>query len=403
MESAFHETIFHHGMRSMWLTLQVSEISICRPGNKSMAYSFGQLFALYSIDWSVGFTAETIVRRWDDPAQAVESKSAAKTSTRSRIWQSIFGEDEDHSAHSFGEYDDDDDVYAYGYGYVSTFYVEPVYYYRLVKAAVKHVGSGRATKAVKDLVVQRDSTKSIVPLQEKKMGWFAALLDDWKYGSGGLWEGQRPLSLHSSETSISTGEKEGRDGNSGDAHSIEASSRRERYDALTASELQSGEKPKRNQKTKIQQEELILESSSWWDRLTMQFSLGFSLVGIFSFINLLLGVSFWGPFHLGNFGLGRSFARLTGGGRRRGGGGGGGGGGDGGTIASVILLFLVIIGIIKALLAVISFTNYLSKRVLTRVEDYIIEYSSEELDQDSSTRANAGEPQQQQRRRWWFG
>lgn len=337
--------------------------------------------------WSVGFTAETIVRRWDDPVQAIENKNAAKTSTRSRIWQSIFGEDDDNSANSFGGYDDD--VYSYGYGYVSTFYAEPLSYYRLVKAAVKYVGSGRATKAVKDLVVQRDK----IPLQEKEMGWFAALLDDWKYGSGGLWEGQTPTSDISSKTEASTGEKKVQSVDHDDAHSKETA-KRERYDARTASNLVSGEKPKRNQKTPTY-DEISSISSSWLDRLTTQFSLGFSLVGILSFINLLLGASFWAPTL--NMGLGRSFARLTGGGRRRGGGGGGGGGGDGGTIASVILLFLVVIGIIKALLAVISFTNYLSKRVLMRVEDYIIEYSSEELDQEP-TRSNT-EPR---RRQWWF-
>jgi hypothetical protein len=335
--------------------------------------------------WSVGFTAETIVRRWDDTDQPSLRKGASGTSHKGGYLQSLFGDDDD-DGRSGSLYDDDSDAYTYGYGYVSTFYWEPLSYFRLIKAAVKHVGSGRATRAVKDLV--RGEPERIQQSEEKEMGWFQSLLDDWKYGSGGLWEGQRPEDEQKKDQEL---EKE----------QCSAAERKERYDAQTASVLKAGEKPQRASKSGSQDQSSSSDAAGggWWDRLTMQFSLGFSLVGIFSFLNLLLGVSLWGPFQLGNFGLGHSFARLTGGGRRR------GGGGDGGTVASVVLLFLVIIGVLRALMAVISFTTYLSKRLLTRVEDYIVEYSGEEVDQGRGAAAPipaaaVNEPALQ--RNWWW-
>jgi len=251
-----------------------------------------------SLIWSVGFTAETVVRRWDNPEVPA---AKAKGASGNGYWQSLFGEDdEEDDGRSGSSYDVDSDVYGYSYGYVSTFYWEPLSYFRLIKAAVKHVGSGRATRAVRELVKGESIPAVKERTEEKEMSWFATLLDDWKYGSGGIWEGQRP------ET-----EEE-----KGDEIIAEERSKRERYDARTASELRAGEKPRRGSKDS-RKEEVSLSSTKagWWERLTTQFSLGFSLVGIFSFLNLLLGVSLWGPFQLGNFGIGHSFARLTGGGR----------------------------------------------------------------------------------------
>lgn len=329
--------------------------------------------------WSVGFTAEMIVQRWDDAEQPSSRKGATSAQHKGGYLHSLFGDEDDGVSDSL--YDDGGDVYTYGYGYVSTFYWEPLSYFRLIKAAVKHVGSGRATRAVKQLVKGEPDRADLLEEKEGEMGWFQSLLDDWKYGPGGLWDGQRP-------------EREKEGGGVLDKEQQSAADRSERYDAQTATVLKAGEKPRRASKSTSKPSQDPSSASEagrgrgWWDRLTMQFSLGFSLVGIFSFLNLLLGVSLWGPFQLGNFGLGHSFARLTGGGRRRGG-GGGGGGGDGGTIASVVLLFLVIIGILRALMAVISLTTYLSKRLLTRVEDYIVEYSGEEVDQGRGAAAAA--------------
>ncbi|UZJ56562.1 hypothetical protein CBS101457_005882 [Exobasidium rhododendri] len=330
--------------------------------------------------WTVGFTAEIIIQRWDVPTDRSMSdqiQSSGKAKVRNAVWQTVFGEDEDGQQLVQDNYEDD--MYAYGYGYASSFYWEPLYYYKLSKAAVKHVASGRATRAVKKLV-QGDA--KVVKAPKKESGWIATVLDDWKYGSGGIWEGQRPdssgtVESHSaSEAMLDEGGKE-----SSQMQSMHNTPGRERYDAKTATRLGPGEEPVRPKKERESSsstfQDLSPKSSGWWERVTLQFSLGFSLVGIFSFINLLLGVSFWGPFQLTNFGLGRSFARLTGGRRR----GGGGGGSEGGTIASVLLLFLVIIGVLRALMAVISFTTYLSKRLLTRVEDYIVEYSGEEEEQ----------------------
>jgi len=54
-------------------------------------------------------------------------------------------------------------------------------------------------------------------------------------------------------------------------------------------------------------------------------------------------------------------------------------------------------------MAVISFTTYLSKRLLTRVEDYIVEYSGEELDQTRPSQTDLPAVDVPvQRRRWWM-
>ena len=362
--------------------------------NKALILLVSCLLFVFLI-WTVGFTAESVVHRWDPkPAGAVAANHkhrgghAAGVSTSNRVWDYILGEEDDDDSSTSRSYSDyDSDVYSYGYGYATTFYWEPLSYVRLIRSAVKHVASGRASRAVKQLMRGSEAESASGSRKKKKtekeeLGWYSTLVDDWKYGPGGIWEGQRPVKEGDEQPPVTNVESE------------EGEEGRERYDARTATALKPGQKAPRDRtssrgKQSLQDDELKV--SSWWDRLTLQFSLGFSLVGIFSFINLLLGVSFWGPFHLGNFGLGRSFARLTGGGRRRGGGGGGGGGGDGGSIASVILLFLVVIGIIRALLAVISLTTYLSKRLLTRVEDYIVEYSGEE-EQNAGGAARAEQP-----------
>lgn len=113
-------------------------------------------------------------------------------------------------------------------------------------------------------------------------------------------------------------------------------------------------------------------------------SLGFSLVGIVSFVNLLLGVSFLGPFNLHNFGLGRSFARMTGGGRRN-----GGQRGEGVNIASIVLVILVLIGILRALHLVYKAVRALSRRFLSRLEAAIVDWHGEDEEDQPTDQADA--------------
>lgn len=100
-------------------------------------------------------------------------------------------------------------------------------------------------------------------------------------------------------------------------------------------------------------------------------SVGFSLVGILSFVNILVGASFIGPINLHNFGLGRSFARMTSGGRGR------NGNQDGVNIASILIVLLVIIGVVRALLVVYKLVRKSARRGLSRLEAVIVDWNYE--------------------------
>lgn len=113
------------------------------------------------------------------------------------------------------------------------------------------------------------------------------------------------------------------------------------------------------------------EPQGWLNKLLVQFSVGFSLVGILSFVNLLVGVSFIGPINLHNFGLGRSFARMTSGGRGR------NANQDGASIASILIVLLVVIGVVRALHVVYKLVRKGARRGLSRLEAVIVDWNYE--------------------------
>ncbi|PWN50298.1 hypothetical protein IE53DRAFT_102527 [Violaceomyces palustris] len=321
----------------------------------------------------------------------------------------------------------------WGYGGI---YYEPAAYLKLIKEAVRQVISGEATVAVKELVgvvssgtgsdpdpsnVVRDShphEQSVQALPEQpepvqegegeetldagssdvEPGFWGTLLDEWKYGKGGIWEGQRPkaeeeqdevgtkrLEPDTGKTNSIATEKGADSPSPSKIHS-------EKYDARLAGPYQAKLRLETERRSTVRsaakqnQDKLTNPKGSWIDRILLQFSLGFSLVGIVSFVNLLLGVSFLGPFNLHNFGLGRSFARMTGGGRR---GAGGGGQGEGGGLASVLLLLLVVIGIVRALTLVYKGVKALSRRFLSRLEAAIVDWHGEDEENTAAAAAAA--------------
>ncbi|MCO5575619.1 hypothetical protein L7F22_029421 [Adiantum nelumboides] len=400
--------------------------------------------------WTVGFAAEGAVRRWEGGGPS----TVATTSKSSSIIDSLFGSDDDDEAEAHDERRDSVYYYdsftgAYTLQTGSYYYFDSLGYWSLFKAAVRHVGSGRALNAAKELVrgdIDRDDDdggdgggrrregEEEQEEEQEDVGTWQALKNDWLYGPSGLW----PTAKSAGDGGVGGDERveesveEEKSIGVEDvlAETEEASAPRrthagERYDARQARPLAAGEAGKRGEK-KVRKPGKSAEPaqdpvSGILDRIAMQceytgavfvvvaatadhradmtnrapVSLGFSIVGIFSFINLLLGISFWGPFHLGNFGLGRGFARLTGSARRRGGGGGGGGGGqgsDGGTIASVVLLLLVIIGILRALHVVFKLIRWFSRKLLTRLEDYIIDWGGDEEVQEEPAPAPASAP-----------
>ena len=101
-------------------------------------------------------------------------------------------------------------------------------------------------------------------------------------------------------------------------------------------------------------------------------SVGFSLVGILSFVNLLVGASFLGPINLHNFGLGRSFARMTSGGRGR------NGNQEGVNIASILIVLLVLIGVVRALHVVYKLVRKGARRGLSRLEAVIVDWNADD-------------------------
>ena len=110
-------------------------------------------------------------------------------------------------------------------------------------------------------------------------------------------------------------------------------------------------------------------------------------MGVSSFLTMLLSMPL---LHLGNFGLGRGFVRMTGGRRRGNGRGGGqnGQGGDVGAIATAVLLFLVFLGVMRALHLVYRGVRAYTRRMLSRIEDIIIDLGGETEAEKEERRAH---------------
>lgn len=254
---------------------------------------------------------------------------------------------------------------------------EPFAYVKLIKEAVRQFTSGEAAEAVKEAVGLNDADNALaVPaVEQPEQGFWSSLKHEWMYGDGGLWAGQS-----SGEASVSS--------IAADVASPIATPVKERYDARRASPYDAAARAKPS-KTRIRRTAAALRSSasrpSWLNKILLQFSLGFSLVGIISFVNLLLGASFLGPFNLHNFGLGRSFARMT----SRRSSGRNGSGQDGVNVASILIVILVVIGVLRALHLVYKGVRSLARRFLSRLEEAIVDWQGEDEPQ-SSQFANTG-------------
>lgn len=345
-----------------------------------------------SIVWIVGFSAEYIVQYMDKSLDK-DSKPLDHSHKYKNYW--LHQKDGNEGSATYRLYDyinldqagddgSDDAGSYYDYRYRLA-YSEPAAYVTLVKAAIKYVGSGRAFQHVWFDGASNNEEVETQNTEESEMGWWQTLLDNWKYGKGGIWEGQKPedrQTSHIESTEVSSMEPL----SSVVPEEVIAKSSngvrvRERYDARSATSLGPGEKPRRLPPGQRPSKSSYLHSQkkekpigpSILERLLLQLSLGASLVGMSSFLTLLLGISTWGPFHL-NLGLGRGFARVA----RRRARGATGGNSEGEALVAVFLLFLVFVGIIRALFAVYNLTKYLSKRMLLHVEDIIVDWSGDD-------------------------
>lgn len=376
-----------------------------------------------TIVWVVGFAAETAVRYMDGKADENVASTYDSAYTSSRRHKASHQPSQMPSTASrlyswinldpgSSTEDDDLDYYHTRYDYRWA-YSEPAAYVTLIKAAVKYVGSGRALRHVWPVAEVLQMDEGHVSADEgagidESQGWWASLVNDWKYGKGGIWEGkqleneQEQPSSRDSDNEINNAEPNAQEWSELAEGTTSAKERppaspgrmqRERYDARAARVLGPGEETGRSHGCpgRSAQRPYGKVRSTLLERLLLQLSLGASLVGMSSFLSLLLGVSTWGPFHL-NLGLGRGFARVA---RRRtrgGGGGGGGGASEGEALIAVFLLVLVAVGIIRALMAVYALTTHVSKRMLVRVEDIIVDWSGEEEEQQQQQRARQNAP-----------
>ncbi|KAJ1030398.1 hypothetical protein NDA16_001307 [Ustilago loliicola] len=276
---------------------------------------------------------------------------------------------------------------------------EPAAYVKLIKEAVRSFASGEAVDAVQEVVGLQDSPEAVQTLQDEandERGFWSALKNEWMYGDGGLW-GKKAASPSPAvdATATSSSNPLSQDNKPAKEKS------REKYDARAAADANdiNAVKGRRQRKAKSVRRTSTLqpEPQGWLGKLLIQFSVGFSLVGILSFVNLLVGASFLGPINLHNFGLGRSFARMTSGGR-----GSRNGNRDGVNIASILIVLLVLIGVVRALHVVYKLVRKGARRGLSRLEAIIVDWNHEDEDQgsnvvtvtavDTDDRANVGRP-----------
>ncbi|PVF98302.1 hypothetical protein CPB86DRAFT_705462 [Serendipita vermifera] len=104
---------------------------------------------------------------------------------------------------------------------------------------------------------------------------------------------------------------------------------------------------------------------TFWARLLRKFMLGLSLVGILSFLNLLITMSLFGPLQIAR-------ARWIRGGRRDGGGVR--------DIGTIIIIIFVAIGIVRALYGIYTMTKMLAQFLLLRAENAILEVHDDDDD-----------------------
>ena len=249
------------------------------------------------IIWTVGFVAGLVLDRYDSSQVNNRSRSNQRSSTSrwSRWWN---GDAADQDSSGWGSYSPDswtdlDSSYSYSYHYgYGGLYYEPAAYFKLIKEAVRQFTSGEASQAVRGLVgvgddgmeppsnvqpsspeaasaiepntVQDAAQQAADKREHSEKGFWSSLLWEWKYGEGGIWEGQDPAQVSSASEVI-------------DARESEATSSeipRERYDARTASEFDAEARKRTENRLKSQKQAAQANRKrgwpSWLDKLALQ-------------------------------------------------------------------------------------------------------------------------------------
>lgn len=296
--------------------------------------------------WSAGFVASFIIDVADSDVQRYDDTGATKPPCSDMLLDALLDDD------------DDDDLLSY------TWLDYPVYtphVLNLVHASMRQFGAGMPSMVRQFITFTGDgdaegdgdgegeAQEGGDPWKDPHNGGWDQIVGDWIYGN--------ERAVPTKDGKVDAGEiEEHTTGSVTDEHEApaaeaEASHRgpkaqKERYDARQAEPVTPDSDPSRSP---TDSQALVActptpahARQTWIEKLTYQFGLGTGLVGITSFMNMLIGVNSFGPFHLG-----RGLARMTGGANRGGGRRGGGGGNEGVNLASVVLVLLVIIGIIR--------------------------------------------------------
>ncbi|TKY90489.1 hypothetical protein EX895_000487 [Sporisorium graminicola] len=334
------------------------------------------LFLFLLLIWTTGVVATFFMDIYDQPAATEPSRSSQKAKPGSWWpWRaSVLDHDTSLASVESDAWSHLDADYTPGLWSYSNLMYEPAAYAKLIKQAVRSFASGEAVDAVREVVGLQDVAEAPQIEQQEpqeERGFWSSLKYEWMYGDGGLWEKKAsspsPAALPSQDASTSHS-------GSADAH-VTQSKARERYDARAALDVNDKNAKERRRKktaTKTRRSKPSqIEPQGWLNKLLVQFSVGFSLVGIISFVNLLVGASFIGPINLHNFGLGRSFARMTSGGRGR------NTNQDGVSIASILIVLLVVIGVVRALHVVYKLVRKGARRGLSKLEDVIVDWNYE--------------------------
>ncbi len=331
------------------------------------------LFLFLMLIWTVGAAATLVMDLYDKPA-------APKTAKRGWWpWRS-----DDDPIYSSVETDAwsylDADYATPGLWSYSNLIYEPAAYLKLVKDAVHAFASGEAADAVREVVGLQDQPEQAQPDDPTpQQGFWSALKSEWMYGDGGLWPSKSTSAQPDDANPSAPPDRP-----------VSHTKKRQKYDARAASDV-NGSKRRRH-KFKSSRSSST-PGDSWLSKLFVQckfhvfrslsaqttyslphiaVSVGFSLVGILSFLNLVV----LAPINLHNFGLGRSFARMTS--RGRGGGGGRNANQDGVNIASVLIVLLVVIGVVRALHVVYRLVKKVASRGLSRLEEVIVDWNHED-------------------------
>ncbi|ETS63509.1 hypothetical protein PaG_01800 [Moesziomyces aphidis] len=311
------------------------------------------LFLFLMLIWTVGAAATLVMDLYDKPATIAKTEKRGWWPWRSDDDPTISPVETDAWSYL------DADYATPGLWSYSNLIYEPAAYIKLVKDAVHAFASGEAADAVREVVGLQDQPEQAQPADETpQQGFWSALKSEWMHGDGGLWP--------SKSTSL---QPDASQSNAPPDTPASETRKRQKYDARAASDI-NGSKRRRHKSRSPNASST--PGNGWLSKLFVQFSVGFSLVGILSFLNLVV----LAPINLHNFGLGRSFARMTS--RGRGGAGGRNANQDGVNIASVLIVLLVVIGVVRALHVVYRLVKKVARRGLSRLEEVIVDWNHED-------------------------